>query len=120
VLDQFISDAIVLAPQVVQAYADAAKAGAPAAVPVPTAAPQAVTAALAPRAALLWTTAVSPTGGAVHLAEAEAARVASSIDWTARGLDEGPTQFDRRMARQLAVWWVQPLLHPLLARYLSA
>ena len=56
----------------------------------------------------------------MHLAEAEAARVASSIDWSARALDEGPTQFDRRLARQFAAWWVQPLVHPILARYLSA
>ncbi|MEN3273696.1 MAG: peptidoglycan LD-endopeptidase LytH, partial [Actinomycetota bacterium] len=81
VLDQFISDALTLAPKVVEAYLDAAKAGAPAQVAPAAPAPRVVTAALPPRAALLWTTSVSPTGGAIHLAEAEAARVASTIDW---------------------------------------
>ena len=120
VLDQFINDAIALAPKVVEAYAAAARGGTPPAeVALPAPAPQAVTAALPPRAALLWATAVSPTGGAVHLAEAEAARVASSIDWSSRDRDAGPTQFDRRLARQFAAWWVQPLVHPLLARHLT-
>jgi len=120
VLDQFIADALALAPQVVDAYAQAAATGTtPAEVVVAAPAPQAVAAALSPRAALLWTSAVSPTGGAIHLAEAEAARVASSIDWSARDEDDGPTEFDRRLARQYAAWWVQPLVHPRLARFLD-
>jgi len=77
-----------------------------------------VTAALPPRAALLWTTSVSPTGGAIHLAEAEAARVASTIDWNEHSTDE-VSAFDRRLAHQFAAWWVEPLVHPLLARYLT-
>jgi murein DD-endopeptidase MepM/ murein hydrolase activator NlpD len=120
VLDQFIADAVALAPQVVEAYAQAAAAGTePADVVVAAPAPQAVAAALSPRAALLWTSAVSPTGGAIHLAEAEAARVASNIDWTRRDENEGPTAFDRRLAKQYAAWWVQPLVHPRLARFLD-
>jgi murein DD-endopeptidase MepM/ murein hydrolase activator NlpD len=120
VLDQFIADATNLAPKVVEAYASAARAGtATAVVAPPTPAPRAVAAALPRRAALLWTTAVSPTGGAVHLAEAEAARVASSIDWARRDASDGADQFERRLARQFASWWVQPLVHPLLQRYLT-
>ena len=119
VLDQFIADATNLAPKVIEAYANAARAGTPAKVVPPTPAPRAVAAALPPRAALLWTTAVSPTGGAVHLAEAEAARVASSIDWSRRDLDDGADHFERRLARQFASWWVQPLVHPLLQPYLT-
>jgi hypothetical protein len=61
---------------------------------------------------------MSPTGGGVHLAEAEAARVASSIDWSQHDLTVGSDAFERRWARQYASWWVQPLVHPLLARYL--
>jgi hypothetical protein len=120
VLDQFINDALSLAPRVVEAYAAAAKAGTtPTEVALPAPAPHAVAPALPPRAALLWATAVSPTGGAVQLAEVEAARVASSIDWTSRELDDGPSLFDRNLAKQYAAWWVQPLVHPLLARYLD-
>jgi murein DD-endopeptidase MepM/ murein hydrolase activator NlpD len=121
VLDQFIADALELAPRVVEAYANAARTGtAPSQVALPAPAPQAVAAALPPRAALLWTTAVSPTGGAIHLAEVEAARVASSIDWTAHADEDGPTAFDRQLAKQLASWWVQPFVHPSLARHLYA
>jgi len=120
VLDQFIADAMALAPQVVEAYAQAARTGAsPSQVVLSTPTPQPVAAALPPRAALLWTTAVSPTGGALHLAEAEAARVASSIDWSSRQVDDGPTRFDRRIAAQYAIWWMQPLVHPALARRLA-
>ena len=120
VLDQFINDAVALAPQVVEAYAAVAQTGAvPTGVALPAPAPQAITAALPRRAALLWATAVSPTGGAVHLAEAEAERVASSIDWSSRDIGEGPTQFDRSIAKQFASWWVQPLVHPALARFLN-
>jgi murein DD-endopeptidase MepM/ murein hydrolase activator NlpD len=122
VLDQFVADALALAPQVVQAYTDAHATGTkPTEVALPAPAPQAVAAALSPRAALLWTTAVSPTGGAVHLAEAEAARVASSIDWAELDTDDAaPSTFDRHLAEQLAAWWVQPLVHPMLQRHLYA
>jgi hypothetical protein len=119
VLDQFISDALNLAPKVVEAYANAAKQGTPTQVALPAPAPRAIADALPPRAALLWTTAVSPPGGAVHLAEAEAARVASSIDWSRRDVDDGADQFERRLATQFASWWVTPLTPPLLARYLG-
>ena len=118
VLDQFIADAIDLAPRVIEAYANAAPGTQPAQVALPTPAARPVAAALPQRAAVLWTTAVSPTGGAVHLAELEAARVASSIDWASRAVDEGPTVFDRRLAQQFAAWWVQPLVHPALAKHL--
>jgi hypothetical protein len=120
VLDQFISDALAMAPKVVASYAAAAQTGTAApTVAAPAPAPRVVAAALSPRAALLWTTSVSPTGGAIHLAEAEAARVASGIDWSHQQVDDGVTDFDRRIAKQLAAWWVEPLMHPLLARYLT-
>ena len=119
VLDQFIADATALAPKVVEAYSNVPPGIAPPAAPLVAPLDTAIAPALPPRAALLWTTAVSPTGGAVHLAEAEAARIASSIDWSARDINEGSTQFERQMAKRFAAWWVQPLVHPLLARYLT-
>lgn len=119
ILDQFIADALSIAPQVVDAYARAHETGTkPQEIALPTPEP-AVAPALSPRAALLWTTAVSPTGGAVHLAEAEAARVASRIDWSSRARSEGSHLFERQMARRFARWWVQPLVHPILARHLT-
>lgn len=120
VLDQFIADAEALAPRVVEAYAATAQPDTPPAqVALPAPAPQPVAAALPPRAALLWTTAVSPTGGALHLAEAEAVRVASSIDWSTRADDDGLTEFERRLAWRYAARWLQPLVHPVLARHLA-
>ena len=121
VLDQFIADATALAPKVVEAYARAHQAGTQPKVVAPKPATAAIAPALPPRAALLWTTAVSPTGGALHLAEAEAARVAMRIDWSAReeDEDEGVSAFDRQMARRFARWWVEPLVHPALARHLA-
>jgi murein DD-endopeptidase MepM/ murein hydrolase activator NlpD len=120
VLDQFISDATALAPKVVEAYANVQPGATPPAV-APLVAPleSAIAPALPPRAALLWTTSVSPTGGAVHLAEAEAARIATSIDWSVRDEDEGASLFQRQMAKRYAAWWMQPLVHPMLQPYLG-
>ena len=119
VLDQFIQDAIALAPKVIDAYAQAQRGdgSAPAVPKVPT--PAAVAPPLSRHATMLWAAAVSPTGGAVQFATDEAAHVAERIDWKTRPADEGPTRFDRQMAQQYARWWVEPLVHPLLARHLG-
>ena len=121
VLDQFIADAMTLAPQIIEAYAEAAQAGAPSsAVAPPIAAPAApaIARALSSRAALLWTSSVSPEGGALHLAEAEAARVASSIDWGDLKYGYSAAAFDRELARRYAAWYVAPLVHPRLRVFL--
>lgn len=120
VLDQFIGDATAIAPQVVEAYARAHQSGAEPADVVAPAPASAIAPALPIRAALLWTNAVSPTGGALHLAEAEAARVASRIEWADRAPSTGSSAFEHLMARRFARWWVQPLVHPALARHLRA
>ena len=121
VLDRFIDDAISLAPQVIDAYAQAARTGTNAAPIAPSvAAPAAPTIAraLPSRAALLWTSAVSPEGGALHLAEAEAARVASLIDWDDLEYGFSAVEFDREIARRYAAWYVAPLVHPRLRSFL--
>ena len=121
VLDQFIADALALAPQVVEAYAKAHQAGAEVATVEPPIAPPsgpAIARALSPRAALLWTNAVSPEGGALHIAEAEAARVASSIDWGELKYGYARDEFEREIARRYAAWWVSPLVHPRLRAFL--
>jgi hypothetical protein len=81
-LDQFLSDAIAAAPAVLQGYADAADTaeGIPT-TEAPRRAGQVVEVVEAPRSALLWASAMSPSGGALALAEAEAARIASSVQW---------------------------------------
>jgi murein DD-endopeptidase MepM/ murein hydrolase activator NlpD len=121
VLDQFIADALALAPQVVDAYAKAHQAGTEVAAVAPPVAPPsapAIARALSPRAALLWTNAVSPEGGALHIAEAEAARVASSIDWGELKYGYARDEFEREIARRYAAWWVSPLVHPRLRAFL--
>ena len=90
VLDQFIADATALAPKVVAAYTNVQPGAAPSVQTLVAPLNTAIAPALPPRAALLWTTAVSPTGGAIHLAEAEAARIASSIDWSVARHQRGP------------------------------
>lgn len=82
ILDQFLADAVAGAPALIARYAEAA--GTDEAIPPPeTPRPAGGQVALveAPRSALLWASAMSPSGGALALAEAEAARVASSLRW---------------------------------------
>nr|MDP9006430.1 hypothetical protein [Actinomycetota bacterium] len=67
----------------------------------------------APRAALLYASAMSPSGGALALAEAEAARVAGSLDWTVLRTQSagGPTTVtDPRVST-----WLGPLTPAALA-----
>ncbi len=89
ILDQMLADAIAEAPALIQRYAEAAgtEEGIPG-VEVPRRAEESTVEA--PRAALLWASAMSPSGGALALAEAEAARIAGSVQW------------DRVQAQQLA------------------
>lgn len=82
ILDQYLADAIAAAPALIQRYADAAATdqAIPSVLLPGVADPRSYE---APRSTLLWATAMSPSGGAMALAEAEAARVAGSVDWTA-------------------------------------
>ena len=93
VLDTFIADAAGQVPQIVTAYqasrAATTATGSPVAVALPPlstlAAPILPTPAGGPsRAALLYVSAMSPAGGALQLAGAEAARAAAGIDWAAQ------------------------------------
>jgi murein DD-endopeptidase MepM/ murein hydrolase activator NlpD len=113
VLDQFISDAIALAPGVVQLYADrAAQAQAVVAAAAP---PVPAVPIVAPRTALLWASSANPAGGALHLAEAEAARVAATVDWDAR---LAAAQARSALRQQFETWsraLLAPLTHPTLS-----
>jgi hypothetical protein len=80
-LDQFLSDAEAAADALIASYADAAdtEEGVPVTeTPRPAGKVEVVE---APRSALLWASAMSPSGGALALAEAEAARIAGSVQW---------------------------------------
>ncbi len=80
-LDQMLDEAEIEALAIVQRYVDAAAVGEDIPPPPPPVAAGSGPLA-APRVALLYATAMSPSGGALALAEAEAARVADSFDWT--------------------------------------
>jgi len=115
ILDKFIADAVAQAPRLVKAYADyyASKAAAASATTPKRAAPPAPL--VAPRAALLWASSVSPAGGALHLAEAEATRIAAGLDWEALAAE----QQARRAARKQAEQFVRLLVAPLLPSQLA-
>ncbi|HUF32234.1 MAG TPA: M23 family metallopeptidase [Acidimicrobiales bacterium] len=125
VLDKFISDALAAVPELVAAYAAAAAAGnlddtgrpavevaTPAAVELPE--PDDLELG-PPRSALLWASSVSPTGGALQLAEAEAARAAANIDWVSLASVQLAARADRADVEREVNAWLRPLLPPALA-----
>jgi peptidoglycan LD-endopeptidase LytH len=112
VMDKFVTDALALAPQLLQAYADAAARGqqAPAAA-APAAAPAPELTTLTPRAALLWASAANPAGGTLRLVEADAAAAAGRIDWNAVIAAEAK----RAEEQALVDLWLGPLVPRALA-----
>ncbi|MBW3645872.1 MAG: M23 family metallopeptidase, partial [Actinobacteria bacterium] len=117
-LDEFIREAEEAAGPLVQSYRDAAAAGQPGAPAFPGGmAAGGDAGADPPRAALLWATAMNPSGGALALAETEAARIASSVDWAVLAASEERTEASgegERLERALQ-GWLGPLTPPLLA-----
>lgn len=119
VLDQFLADAVALAPRLVALYAERAAQQEQAAEAMPATTPVEVPPEpplAAPRAALLWASSANPAGGALQLAEAEAARVVAGIDWGRRLA----AQQARRASFEQADAWARTLLAPLLHPALSA
>lgn len=110
VIDRFVSDALGLAPQLLDAYAKAHAAGrqAPEA-PIAAPAPELLT--LTPRMALLWASAASPAGGTLRLVENDALAAAGRIDWDA----EAASTLERARAEEQAVLWLRPLIPERLA-----
>ncbi|MEY2426854.1 MAG: peptidoglycan LD-endopeptidase LytH [Actinomycetota bacterium] len=80
-LDQWVAQAIVAAPQVVAHFTGSAPEPV-ATVSEPTA--MTIERIAPPRAQLAWASSSNPTGGALRLAEVEAAVASLSVDWTAR------------------------------------
>ena len=116
VLDGMLEEAVAQAGAIVQRFADAAAVGETIpAPPIPVAAGSGPL--QAPRAALLYATAMSPSGGALALAEAEAARVASSLDWTVlqtQSVAGATTLTEARVDR-----WLRPLVPADLAEAIA-
>ncbi len=80
-LDQWVAKAIVAAPQVIAHFTGVTPPPVPA-VSEPT--PITIERIAPPRAQLAWASSANPTGGALRLAEVEAAVASLSVDWTAR------------------------------------
>lgn len=119
-LDEMLSEAVAAAPAIIQRYADAAAANAAIPAPsLPSPAPAASGPFEAPRAALLYASAMSPSGGALALAEAEAARVAKSVDWGVFRAQQVPPTGGRSGIEREVEAWVAPLTPALLASALN-
>lgn len=121
ILDQFLTDAIAAAPGLIQRYADAVAAD----NPIPSVSSPGMTGAgsasfEAPRSALLWASAMSPSGGAMALAEAEAARVAGSVDWTTFQTRQATSAEQRSKADAVVAHWLDPLIPPALRTVLAS
>lgn len=115
-LDEMLSDAIADAPALIQRYADAAAANTVIpSPPVPSAAGGGVGPFETPRSALLYASAMNPSGGALALAEAEAARVAKSLDWDVFQARQVARSEERSIADRQVAAWLTPLIPPLLA-----
>jgi murein DD-endopeptidase MepM/ murein hydrolase activator NlpD len=116
-LDQWLADALAAAPRLVASAEASHRAAAAAATPARagSAAAPAATGVL-PRAQLLWASSVSPSAGAVGLAEAAALDAASVFDWSeaARRHEEALAEQVAAQARAAAI--LEPLTPPGLRR----
>lgn len=115
VVDKFVADALALAPQLVQSYANAAQQGGQQAPPVFVPLPEPELETLTPREALLWASAANPAGGTLRLVEADARDAASRIDW-----DRIEARAAARKRAQRRAWLaVRPLVPDALAKALD-
>ena len=113
-LDLFVADALNRVPELVKLYEQRHPRGLVAAGLVrrmlDSGTDDLATVAAAPsRSQLLWASAANPAGGALRLAEAEAAQAARDVDWEARARQEQ----EILEARALADEWARRLLAPL-------
>ena len=115
ILDQWLADALANVPALVQHFQNRQPRALVATGLVrqlsddSLANPTAEDATAPSRTQLLWASSASPTGGALHLAEAEAARVASDVNWEQRAYEEQ----QRVAAWQAALARADQLLAPL-------
>jgi len=128
VLDQFIADALGQIPQVVAAYegsrASITAEGEATAIVLPTVPAPAAPVLPVPsggtsRAALLYVSSMSPAGGALQLAGAEAARAAAGIDWDSQRSAALATADEQALGEQRARAILAPLTPPQLLEALN-
>lgn len=105
-LDQWIAAALAAAPALVADYLGAKTA---VTTPVPEVVPAVVQKIQPPRAQLAWASSANPTGGALRLAEVEAAVASLKVDWNQRAKQ---AEADRK-ARAAADATAKAMLRPL-------
>ncbi len=120
ILDGMLEEARLQAPDLVKRYADAAAAGESIPAPPPPAVAPGPGRFEAPRAALLYATAMSPSGGALALAEAEATRVAGSLDWTVFQTQGLAATVPSTVTEARVRTWLDPLTPPALVGAISS
>jgi murein DD-endopeptidase MepM/ murein hydrolase activator NlpD len=108
-LDQWVAQALASAPQVIASFT-----GQPAQVPATVSEPVSMTIEriAPPRAQLAWASSANPTGGALRLAEVEAAVASLSVDWQARAR----VAETRRLRAEAADREAKAMLRPLTPR----
>ncbi len=105
-LDQWVAQAIASAPLVINTLTGQSVAAAPAVVPALSTTIERIA---PPRAQLAWASSANPTGGALRLAEAEAAVASTRVDWTSRAEAAAARQKARAAADQEAKAMLRPL-----------
>ncbi|MEY2474493.1 MAG: hypothetical protein QOK28_3822 [Actinomycetota bacterium] len=108
-LDQWVAQAIASAPLVVSSLTGQA---APPAPVVPPALSATVERIAPPRAQLAWASSANPTGGALRLAEVEAAVASLRVDWTSRAAAAAAREKQRADADRAAKLLLRPLTPP--------
>lgn len=106
-LDQWIAAALEAAPALVSGYLSAASSAPTPSVPAVL--PTAVQKIEPPRAQLAWASSANPTGGALRLAEVEAAVASLKVDWRKRALDAEAERVARAEADKRAKAMLRPL-----------
>jgi murein DD-endopeptidase MepM/ murein hydrolase activator NlpD len=114
IVDKFVADAVAMAPALIEAYAAAQRVagetGEVAAQPVVEPPEPELSSPLSPRAALLWTSAVNPAGGALRIAEADAVAAAEQLDWNTVRATQGALAQRRTAATRQVELWLAPLV----------
>jgi murein DD-endopeptidase MepM/ murein hydrolase activator NlpD len=105
-LDQWVAQAILAAPQVIAHFTGFTPPAAPT-VSEPTA--MTIERIAPPRAQLAWASSSNPTGGALRLAEVEAAVASLRVDWTARARAAEAQRLQAEAADQRARVLLRPL-----------
>jgi murein DD-endopeptidase MepM/ murein hydrolase activator NlpD len=110
-LDQWVAQALAAAPLVISTLTGQ---NAPAAPTVSAALTTSIERITPPRAQLAWASSANPTGGALRLAEAEAAVASMHVDWASRAKAEAA----RQRAIEAADEHAKTMLGPLTPRAL--